>query len=132
MTASYHMLSGISAAPGVGMGRAYIHRKGATVISRRRISASQVDAEIERFLNTLHMAGDDIRRIRRMVASEQGEELAQIFDAQLAMIEDVQIKEQTQQWIREKLYSAERAFSVTLQQMKKMFRQIENELCVLV
>ena len=127
MTASYHMLSGISAAPGVGMGRAYIHRKGATVISRRRISASQVDAEIERFLNTLHMAGDDIRRIRRMVASEQGEELAQIFDAQLAMIEDVQIKEQTQQWIREKLYSAERAFSVTLQQMKKMFRQIENE-----
>ena len=127
MTSPYYMLSGIAAAPGVGMGRAYIHRKGATIISRRRINTSQVDAEIERFLNTLHMAGDDIRRIRRMVASEQGEELAQIFDAQLAMIEDVQIKEQTQQWIREKLYSAERAFSVTLQQMKKMFRQIENE-----
>ena len=127
MTLPYHVLSGISAAPGVGMGRAYIHRKGATVAYRRRISASQVDAEIEHFLNTLHMAGDDIRRIRRMVASEQGEEIAQIFDAQLAMIEDVQIKEQTQQWIREKLYSAERAFSVTLQQMKKMFRQVENE-----
>ncbi len=123
----YRMVSGISAAPGVGIGRAYIHRKGATVISRRRISAAQVDAEIERFLNTLHTAGDDIRRIRRMVATEQGEELAQIFDAQLAMLEDVQIKEQTQQWIREKHYSAERAFSVTLQQMKKIFRDIENE-----
>lgn len=124
---TYRRVSGISAAPGVGIGRAYVYRKGGAVISRRRINAAQVDAEVERFLNTLHAAGDDIRRIRRMVAVEQGEELAQIFDAQLAMLEDVQIKEQTQQWIREKHYSAEHAFAVTLQQMKKMFRQIEND-----
>lgn len=124
---TYRRISGISASPGIGIGRAFIHRKGAPAIVRRRIRASQAEAEVERFLNTLHLAGDEIRRIRRLVAAEQGEELAQIFDAQLAMLEDLQIKEQTQQWIRQKSYSAEYAFSVTLQQMKKIFRDIEDE-----
>lgn len=124
---TYRKIAGISAAPGVGIGRAFVYKKGAPVITRRRIEASQVEAEVDRFLYTLRLAGDEIRRIRRMVADEQGEELAQIFDAQLAMLEDVQIKEQTQQRIREKYYSAEHAFSVTLQEMKKIFREIENE-----
>lgn len=124
---TYRKICGISAAPGVGIGRAFVYKKGTPAITRRRIGTSQVEAEIERFLYTLHLAGDEIRRIRRMVAAEQGEELAQIFDAQLAMLEDVQIKEQTQQWIREKHYSAEHAFSVTLRGMKKAFREIENE-----
>jgi phosphotransferase system enzyme I (PtsI) len=126
-SSAYRNIYGISAAPGVGIGRAFVYKKGAPTITRRRIGASQVEAEIERFLYTLHLAGDEIRRIRRMVAAEQGEELAQIFDAQLAMLEDIHIKEQTQQWIREKNYSAEHAFSVTLQEMKKAFREIENE-----
>ena len=126
-SSTYRKISGIPAAPGVGIGRAFIYKKGAPTITRRRIDASQVEAEIDRFLYTLRLAGDEIHRIRRMVADEQGEELAQIFDAQLAMLEDVQIKEQTQQLIREKHYSAEHAFSVTLQQMKKVFREIENE-----
>ncbi len=124
---TYRRISGISAAPGVGIGRAFIYKKGAPIIARRRIGAAQVETEVDRFLYTLRLAGDEIRRIRRMVAAEQGEELAQIFDAQLAMLEDVQIKEQTLQSIRDKHYSAEHAFFVTLQEMKKVFREIENE-----
>ena len=79
------------------------------------------------FQNILHVAGEEIRRVRRVVSLEQGEELARIFDAQLAMLEDVEIIAQTKKWIREKYYSAEYAFSVTIQQTKKMFREIEND-----
>ena len=117
----------MSAAPGVGLGRALVYRKKVNIVGRKRISRTQVDKEVERFLNILHVAGEEIRRVRRVVSLEQGEDLARIFDAQLAMLEDVQIIDQTQKWIREKYYSAEYAFSVTIQQTKKMFREIENE-----
>ena len=118
---------GLSAAPGIGIGRALVYRKKTNIVTRKRVSRSQVSKEVDRFLDILHVAGEEIRRVRRMVSLEQGEELARIFDAQLAMLEDVQIIEQTEKWIREKSYSAEYAFSVTLQQTKKMFREIENE-----
>ena len=91
-----------------------------------RVLAGVIPAEVERFRNTLHQAGDEIRRIRRMVASEQGEELAQIFDAQLAMLQDPGIKEKTEALVGDKLYSAERAYAQTLAELKASFGNIEN------
>ena len=123
----YRVFSGICASSGIGIGRAFAYRKGAPVITRRRIAYHQIDGEVERFLNTLHQAGDEIRRIRRLVAGEQGDELAQIFDAQLAMLEDPSIKEQTEALVRGECYSAERAYSETLEKIKESFGNIENE-----
>ena len=83
-------------------------------IGQRRIASHQVESEVERFLNSLNQAGEEIRRTQRLVEHEQGADLAQIFEAQLAMLEDPEVKEQTLTLIRQKNYSAERAFSVTL------------------
>ncbi len=124
---SSERIEGMPAAPGVGLGRALVYRKKINIVRRKKISKAQVENEVERFQNILHLAGEEIRRVRRVVSLEQGEELARIFDAQLAMLEDVQIIDQTEKWIREKYYSAEYAFSETLQQTKKMFREIEND-----
>ena len=84
----YKLLEGIAASPGVGIGRAFIYNKEMPHISERKIPASRVEAEVDRFRNTLRQAGDEIRRTRRMVEMEHGTELAQIFDAQLLMLED--------------------------------------------
>ena len=124
---SSERIEGMPAAPGVGLGRALVYRKKINIVRRKKISKVQVENEVERFQNILHVAGEEIRRVRRVVSLEQGEELARIFDAQLAMLEDVQIIDQTEKWIREKYYSAEYAFSETIQQTKKMFREIEND-----
>lgn len=124
---SSERIVGMPAAPGVGLGRALVYRKKINIVRRKRVSKAQVENEVERFQNILHVAGEEIRRVRRVVSLEQGEELARIFDAQLAMLEDVEIIAQTKKWIREKYYSAEYAFSVTIQQTKKMFREIEND-----
>ncbi len=124
---SSERIVGMPAAPGVGLGRALVYRKKINIVRRKRVSKAQVENEVERFQNILHVAGEEIRRVRRVVSLEQGEELARIFDAQLAMLEDVEIIAQTKKWIREKYYSAEYAFSVTIQQTKKMFRKIEND-----
>ncbi|HIM56232.1 MAG TPA: phosphoenolpyruvate--protein phosphotransferase, partial [Candidatus Latescibacteria bacterium] len=126
-TGQHRVFTGICVSPGIGIGRAFAYRKGVPVVTRRRISSHQAEAEVERFRNTLHQTGDEIRRIRRMVASDQGEELAQIFDVQLAMLEDPGIKEKTVALVRRKFYSAERAYSETLTAVKASFGNIENE-----
>ena len=126
-TGQHRVFTGICVSPGIGIGRAFAYRKGVPVVTRRRISSHQAEAEVERFRNTLHQTGDEIRRIRRMVASDQGEELAQIFDVQLVMLEDPGIKEKTEALVRRKFYSAERAYSETLTAVKASFGNIENE-----
>ena len=84
----YAQISGISASPGIAIGKAFIYSKEMPPIRQRPIATHQVEAEVERFLATLHQAGEAIRRTRRLVESEQGTDLAQIFDAQLAMLEE--------------------------------------------
>ncbi len=123
----YTRLRGIPASPGIAIGRAFIYRKEMPRISTRRIPASRVEAEVERFLNSLHQAGEEIRRIQHLVEVEQGSDMAQIFEAQRAMLEDVEVKKQTLNLIRERHLSAEQAFSKTLGKMKRMFEDIENE-----
>ena len=126
-TVPYKKLLGISAARGIAIGKAYIYHKEAPVVRRKRIAQQAIEIEVERFLNTLHLVGEEIHRTRRLVEQEHSPDLAQIFVAQLAMVEDVEVKKQTVQWIRERRYSAERAFSLTLQQTKRMFAGIDNE-----
>ena len=126
-TSAHRVFDGICVSPGIGIGRAFAYDKQAPVITRQRVAQHLVGEEIERFRNILHQAGDEIRRIRRWVASEQGEELAQIFDAQLAMLEDASILARTEALIGEKHYSAERAYAEELEKVKEAFGSIENE-----
>ncbi len=109
------------------MGRALVYHKETPQVGRRRVAPEQVDAEVERFLKGLHLAAEGIRRTRRLVAADQGEELAQIFDVQLAMLDDVAVRDATLRLIREELYAAERAFAQTLAKLKEGFSLIEND-----
>ena len=88
---------------------------------------SRVEREVDRFLNALYQVGEEIRRTRRLVELEHGPDLARIFDVQLAMLEDEQIRDQTVTRIRQELSPAESAFSSTMAVHKRTFEKIENE-----
>ena len=88
---------------------------------------SRVEREVDRFLNALYQVGEEIRRTRRLVELEHGPGLARIFDVQLAMLEDEQIRDQTVTRIRQELSPAESAFSSTMAVHKRTFEKIENE-----
>lgn len=97
------------------------------MVARRRLMHSRVEREVDRFLNALYQVGEEIRRTRRLVELEHGPDLARIFDVQLAMLEDKQIKDQTVTRIRQELSPAESAFSSTMAVHKRTFEKIENE-----
>ena len=120
-------LEGIAASPGIAIGKAYIHRVEVPTSTRRRISQGRVEEEVDGFLTSLRQVGDEMRRTRRLVEMEHGADLAQIFDAQLAMLEDPQVKDATITRIKEKLEPAERAFEATMGTLKEAFERMENE-----
>jgi len=123
----HERLSGISASRGIGIGTAFVHHLESPPVSMRRISAVRVEGEVQRFLNAVRAVGDEIRRTRRMVEMEHGPDLAQIFDAQLAMLEDNQVKGSTVSCIRKRHCTAERALTMTMADLKTAFADIENE-----
>ena len=45
------MISGILASPGIAFGKALLLKEDEIVIDRKKISADQVDQEVERFLS---------------------------------------------------------------------------------
>ncbi|NKB66304.1 MAG: phosphoenolpyruvate--protein phosphotransferase [Candidatus Latescibacteria bacterium] len=122
-------LSGVPASAGVAIGRAFIYNKEIPPLTKRRIPANRVEAEVERFLGSVYQAGEEIRRTQRLVELEHGIDLGQIFGAQLTMLEDPEIRERTLARIRQRRYAAEYAFSLTLEETKRMFAiaSIDNE-----
>ena len=123
----YVQLRGISASRGIGIGTAFVHHVHTPVVSERHISPGRIEGEVQRFLNAVLAVGTEIRRTRRMVEMEHGADLAQIFDAQLAMLDDSQVKDKTVTCIREQSCTAERALTLTIATLKNAFADIENE-----
>ncbi|MFH1570743.1 MAG: phosphoenolpyruvate--protein phosphotransferase [Gemmatimonadota bacterium] len=126
-TAPAQRLQGIAASPGIAIGKAYIHRAEAPAAPRRRVSQVRTGEEVERFLTALRQVGDEMRRTRRLVEMEHGADLAQIFDAQLAMLDDTEVKDATVARIKAESETAEAAFEATLATLKAAFERIDNE-----
>ncbi|ODJ24536.1 hypothetical protein BFR10_00250 [Shigella sp. FC1180] len=59
------MISGILASPGIAFGKALLLKEDEIVIDRKKISADQVDQEVERFLSGLPRHQPSWKRSKR-------------------------------------------------------------------
>lgn len=59
------MISGILASPGIAFGKALLLKEDEIVIDRKKISADQVDQEVERFLSGRAKASPSWKRSKR-------------------------------------------------------------------
>ncbi len=127
MSPSYHRYSGVSASPGIAIGKAFTHAEVRPSVPQRRVSSGRVPAERARFTDALTSVSEAVRRTRDRVEIEHGQDLAQIFEAQLAMLADVEVRDRTLEAISEHLWTAERAFAEIMADLCVKFEQIENE-----
>lgn len=127
MTPAYHRFTGVAASPGIAIGTAFTHAGARPTVSQRRIAPSRVAAERSRFIDALSSVAEGVRRTRDRVEIEHGPDLAQIFEAQLTMLADAEVRDQTLQIIGERHWPAERAFAETMASLCAAFEQIENE-----
>ncbi|MFH1262644.1 MAG: phosphoenolpyruvate--protein phosphotransferase [Pseudomonadota bacterium] len=118
---------GLAASPGVALGYAHQLDRGKVVIARRSVDRDEVAFEIARFNSALQSARDQLKQLRKKVSDEQGEDHVYLIDAQILMLEDRSLTDDTREMIQAEGINAEWAVQKSIEQFKKLFDRIDDE-----
>jgi phosphotransferase system enzyme I (PtsI) len=118
---SGRVIRGIPVSRGVAVGPALVVRWEVPAVSDHAITPAQVEPEIARLTDALAFARERIEKVRARAAERAGPEEARIFDAQLMILEDVELVGGTERLIRENHFSAERAFELKMMEWRGLW-----------
>ena len=113
------LINGISLSEGLGFGKiVFINNK----INVKKKSISNVEGEIEYFMQTINDVCDILRARNKMFT-----ENIDIVNVHIAMISDLEIIKETTEYIKENKCSADYAYFVITNKMIELFDSIEDK-----
>ena len=121
------ILNGISASPGVAIGRVFLLDSQEMAIAKKPIKESAIPREITRFQDALTITRAEILSIRDKISKEIGQEHADIFNAHLMVLEDRAIIEEVMERIKKEKLTSEYIFSQVLKKYSESFMKINDE-----
>ncbi|MEN3037794.1 MAG: phosphoenolpyruvate--protein phosphotransferase [Candidatus Kryptonium sp.] len=101
------IIEGIPASPGIAIGIALKYEKLKPKVVKREIKENEVDIEIERFLKAIEKSKSELHKILSLALEKIGSEGADIFEAQLLMLDDKMIIDKIIERIRMEKFNAE-------------------------
>ncbi|MCS7229204.1 MAG: phosphoenolpyruvate--protein phosphotransferase [Candidatus Kryptonium sp.] len=101
------IIEGIPASPGIAIGIALKYEKLKPKVVKRDIKENEVDVEIERFLKAIEKSKSELHKILTLALEKIGSEGADIFEAQLLMLDDKMIIDKIIERIRAEKFNAE-------------------------
>jgi phosphoenolpyruvate-protein phosphotransferase (PTS system enzyme I) len=113
-------LQGIPASPGIVVGPVHLLRWEVPDVATRIIADDAIPAELARFRAAVERAKERLAQVRDRAASHAGPEEAAIFDVQISMLDDHDLANQVESYIRQNL-AAEKAFDVVLHEWRARF-----------
>ena len=113
-------LQGIPASPGIIVGPVHLLRWEVPDVVPRIIADDAIDAEIERLRDAIDRAKERLAQVRDRAAAHAGPEEAAIFDVQIGILDDHDLRNQVESYIRQNL-AAEKAFDVVLHEWRARF-----------
>jgi len=118
-------LRGVPTSPGIVVGPAHLLLWEVPEVRARVVR----DAEIEHELTHLHActlkAIERLRAVKTRAAEKAGEAESAIFDVQISILEDVQLREQIETLVRQNL-AAEKAFDLVMLEWREHFGRSTN------
>lgn len=114
---------GIAASPGLVIAPAHVLRWQLPRVPHTSITAPEAEAEVERFAEAREAVKARLREIQRQAAERLGTVEANIFDPQLLMIDDPELVDATNAYIRENLLAAPRAFELRVLEFQSEWRR---------
>ncbi len=113
-------LRGVPASPGIVVGTAHLLKWEVPDVRHRIIADEEIEHELERFRKALLDAGDRLRSVRARAERRAGPEEAAIFDVQLTILEDPDLRNAVEGYIRQNL-GAEKAFDLVMLEWRQNF-----------
>ena len=120
-------LKGIAAASGISIGPAYRIGKEELLVPRLAIKEQDIPLEIQLFEEALIKTRREIIDLQRRIASDMGQEEAQIFDAHLLVLEDRMLIEEVISRLKKERLNVAFIFSEVLKKYIDVFSKIEDE-----
>ena len=114
-------LQGIGASPGRVRGEVRRVHREIERVPHRTIDPDRVEEELRRFTEAREWALERTRQLRESTRERLGGVEAKIFDPQALMLEDPDLVEGTESYIRENFLSAERAYDWRLLELRSQF-----------
>src|SRR5512144_205245 len=88
-------LRGIGASPGIAIGQVRITDRSRVAVVEVEVLPEDVPAEVERFINALAAAQEEIRSIREDLEAERGPEHLYVLDTHLLIMQDSMLTRET-------------------------------------
>lgn len=120
-------LKGIAAAAGISIGPAYKIGKEDIAVSKQAIQESDIPLQIQLFEEALIKTRKEIVELQKKIATDLGQEEAQIFDAHLLVLEDRMIIEEVISRLKKERLNVAFIFSEVLKKYIDVFSKIEDE-----
>jgi phosphotransferase system enzyme I (PtsI) len=121
------MISGILASPGIAFGKALLLKEDEIVINRKKIPASQVEQEIERFLAGRVKASTQLEAIKTKAGETFGEEKEAIFEGHIMLLEDEELEQDIIALIKDDLATADAAVYNVIETQAKALEELDDE-----
>jgi phosphotransferase system enzyme I (PtsI) len=113
-------LQGLSASPGIVIGPVRLLRWEVPDVPHRVIGDDDVDAEIERLRDGLRRSQERLRQVRERADRNAGPEEAAIFDVQIEILADHDLRAEVESYIRQNL-AADKAFDLVMLEKRQQF-----------
>ena len=121
------VINGISGAPGICIGKAYIvDREGVNIIKRYPVSDDMLSNEIDRFKQAVAKAKNDHAKVIDSLDEDLGENL-NILETHMVLFKDKILYGTTIDTISNEKINAEWALRKVSRKVKKMFQQIDDK-----
>lgn len=118
-------LVGVSASPGIVVGPAHLLRWEVPEVRTRVIEDAEVEAELVRLREATAKAIERLRAVKARAAEKAGEAEAAIFDVQVSILEDEELRNRVESLVRQNL-AAEKAFDLVMLEWREHFGRSTN------
>lgn len=113
-------LTGLSASPGIVVGPVRLLRWEVPDVPHRIIDDDAIPEELERFRRAVSRARERLRQVRERAAKHAGPEEAAIFEVQVQILEDKELIDEVESYIRQNL-AADKAFDLVMLEHRQRF-----------
>ncbi|GEM78622.1 phosphoenolpyruvate-protein phosphotransferase PtsI [Vibrio superstes] len=121
------MISGILASPGIAFGKALLLQEDEIVLNTQKISADQVDAEVQRFYDARNKSAAQLEIIKQKALETFGEEKEAIFEGHIMLLEDEELEEEILALIKGEKLTADHAIHSIIEEQAVALESLDDE-----
>ncbi len=117
---------GISASPGIYIGKVFLYLDEISQIPKYQIEPEDVEAELERFHSAADKAGDEIKTLQQQANDTMGSEESRLLDSHLLMLKDPEFTKRIEDNLRSERMNVEWVLYKTAKELVRMLESSQD------